>query len=258
MKIAYMGFDLFAVALETLLQSDCEIIKIFTCKVDHESEFNEKVIAMADEKRIPWTDKPVEKEDLAELKEAGCEAVISAGYYYRIPVDEELFMVNIHPSLLPEGRGAWPMPIMILNGYRTGGVTIHKLKAGFDTGDILMTREFPMDSRENLEKMTERICSVIPEMICSLLENFKALYDGAVSQGEGTYWLCPSEKDWVITPAMDAEEADRILRAFYGFECLYRTADHTYRLVRGRIVKNNSEGFPVRGGFIEAEAVKEL
>lgn len=258
MKIAYMGFDLFAVALETLLQSDCEIIKVFTCKVDQEYEFNEKVIAMAEENDIPWTDEPVGREDLVHLKRMGCEAVISAGYYYKIPVDEELLMVNIHPSLLPEGRGAWPMPIMILNGCRKGGVTIHRLENGFDTGDILMTREFPIGNRENLETVTERICSAIPEMICSLLEKFKTLYDGAVSQGEGTYWPCPSEKDWTITPSMDAEKADRILRAFYGFECLYRTMSHTYRLVRGRVVKNNSDGFPVRGGYIEAESVKEL
>ena len=52
-------------------------------------------------------------------------------------MDEKLPMVNIHPALPPKGRGAWPMPVTLLEGLRESGITIHKMTDGFDEGDIL-------------------------------------------------------------------------------------------------------------------------
>lgn len=46
-------------------------------------------------------------------------------------------MVNVHPSLLPELRGAAPVEWAILNGDATTGVTIMQLDAGMDSGPIL-------------------------------------------------------------------------------------------------------------------------
>lgn len=46
-------------------------------------------------------------------------------------------MVNVHPSLLPELRGAAPVEWAILNGDETTGVTIMQLDAGMDSGPIL-------------------------------------------------------------------------------------------------------------------------
>jgi methionyl-tRNA formyltransferase len=46
-------------------------------------------------------------------------------------------MVNVHPSLLPELRGAAPVEWAILNGLETSGVTIMQLDAGMDSGPIL-------------------------------------------------------------------------------------------------------------------------
>lgn len=37
-----------------------------------------------------------------------------------------VMQVNLHPALLPEGRGPWPMPTAILRG-KSSGVTLHKL-----------------------------------------------------------------------------------------------------------------------------------
>ena len=46
-------------------------------------------------------------------------------------------MVNVHPSLLPELRGAAPIEWAILNGAETTGVTIMQLDAEMDAGPIL-------------------------------------------------------------------------------------------------------------------------
>ena len=46
-------------------------------------------------------------------------------------------MVNVHPSLLPELRGAAPVEWAILRGMTATGVTIMVMEAGMDSGPIL-------------------------------------------------------------------------------------------------------------------------
>jgi methionyl-tRNA formyltransferase len=46
-------------------------------------------------------------------------------------------MVNVHPSLLPELRGAAPVEWAILRGTESTGVTIMVMEAGMDSGPIL-------------------------------------------------------------------------------------------------------------------------
>jgi len=46
-------------------------------------------------------------------------------------------MVNVHPSLLPELRGAAPVEWAILNGLEKTGVTIMQMDEGLDSGPIL-------------------------------------------------------------------------------------------------------------------------
>ena len=56
-------------------------------------------------------------------------------------------MVNVHPSLLPELRGAAPVEWAILNGLEQTGVTIMQMDAGLDSGPILhqIPEEIPPD-----------------------------------------------------------------------------------------------------------------
>jgi methionyl-tRNA formyltransferase len=56
-------------------------------------------------------------------------------------------MVNLHPSLLPELRGAAPIEWSIINGLKQTGVTIMQMDAGMDSGPILhhIPEELPPD-----------------------------------------------------------------------------------------------------------------
>lgn len=261
MKIAYAGIDLFYPALEALTGSGCEIIKIYTCETDNETEFNVRVIATAKQHKIPYTTARIRMEDISWLKSQGCEALICAGYYYRIPVDQDLYMVNIHPSLLPVGRGSWPMPQTILQELPESGVTIHKMAKQFDTGDILLQESFPVAKDETLETFMAKIHRLLPGMVLRLLADFESLYANARPQGPGEYWKAPKEKDWTVDDSMDMEQIDKILRAFYGYDCIYKTGNKTYRLLRARTAVNK-EGdgiyLPLNDGYIKADYAEEL
>jgi methionyl-tRNA formyltransferase len=49
-------------------------------------------------------------------------------------------IINLHPSLLPIGRGADPIPWSIIDQQKQG-VTIHMVNSGLDTGVILSQKE---------------------------------------------------------------------------------------------------------------------
>lgn len=260
MKIAYLGIDLLFPVLCSLLDGGCEILKVYTSKTDNVTEFNTAVIHTAIEHGIPYTDQPITETDLRALSEAGCTLLICAGYYDRIPVTEAFPMVNFHPSPLPLGRGAWPMPWIILKEIAVGGVTLHKITEKLDAGDILLQEIFHVEPEETLATYMDKVSALIPGMVERMLKNLSLLLEEARPQGKSTYWPTPTPGQWTVREEMSATEADRILRAFYGYECLYEREGRLTELIGGRVVFGEGRGqeFPLRGGYIEAEKKRDL
>ncbi len=247
MKIAYIGIDLFFPALESLDALGCEIVEIFTCKTDNKTEFNLKIQAFAKEHNIPCQMTRITKEDISRLQEKGCHFAICAGYYFKIPWDTNFPIVNIHPSLLPEGRGSWPMPQTILKGLQKSGVTIHKIAEGFDTGDILLQEEFSLSKDETHESFMGKVYAIIPEMMEKLILNFDEIFKNATPQGDSEYWEAPTLQDMTVTENMTVKEADLILRAFFGYECIYQGSAGNYELIRATAFEYSSNSLPLEG-----------
>ena len=235
MKIAYAGFDLLYPCLEALERAGCTVERVFTYPTDNVYEFNRQVVSFAEKRGIPWTDRRITSQDLQRLWEGGCQALFSAGYLYRIPVDTPLRCVNVHPALLPVGRGPWPMPCTILRGLTESGVTLHKVAAGFDTGDILLQEAFPVTQRDTLETLTETIRTVAPRLAAACAVDLDRLWASAVPQGAGEYWPEPGEEEMVITPEDSARRADRVARAFAGYGFVYRGGGEEQRILRGEV-----------------------
>ena len=57
----------------------------------------------------------------------------------------KLGCINMHPSLLPKGRGQGPSTWPIVYGDTETGQTIHYLDEGIDSGDIIAQRAIPID-----------------------------------------------------------------------------------------------------------------
>lgn len=258
MRIAYIGIDLFFPALQKLVECDNEIIEIFTCKTDNVTEFNIDIIKFANDNNIPYTLNRITITDFVRLKEKGCEAVICAGYYYKIPVYDDIPTVNIHPTLLPYGRGSWPMPYDILNDQKTGGVTIHKVTDGFDEGDILLQKSFDISPEETHETLMKKVYSALEEMLPVLMNDFVRLYKNATPQlNGGVYLPAPNKSMYTVSYDMDVLTADKILRAFYGYECYYVDKNHNeYLILKGRATlgtektADNVHKYQLKNGYI--------
>ena len=157
------------------------------------------------------------------------------------------------------------MPVAILRRKRESGVTIHKITEQFDQGDILLQASFLLDADETHQTYMEKVYQKLPDLLGQLLTKKDELWEKAVPQTGGEYWAAPDEKDYTVDSDMTAEQADLILRAFFGYICIYRNRDgyneEMYEVTEGRAVKRKRTSHDImclRDGVIEAINIRKI
>ena len=87
--------------------------------------------------------------------------IVVAGYGKLIPPHwlefPKVMAVNVHPSLLPQYRGAFPAEWAILNMEKETGVTLVKMSAEFDKGDIIAQKKLAIDSNDTRETLYKKL-----------------------------------------------------------------------------------------------------
>ena len=81
-----------------------------------------------------------------------------------------LGMVNVHQGRLPDYRGMPPGFWELYNGEPSAGVTLHRVAAGLDTGEILCQQTISIRSDETLESLQSRLESAVLERIGGWIE----------------------------------------------------------------------------------------
>jgi methionyl-tRNA formyltransferase len=105
------------------------------------------------------------------------DVLVSAAFPRLIP--QELLAlpkygaVNMHPSVLPAGRGPNPARL-VYEGAETIGATLHRTEADFDTGAVLSVRERPvpaeLSGRTLLAGWIELLAEVFEEGIARVVD----------------------------------------------------------------------------------------
>jgi methionyl-tRNA formyltransferase len=110
-----------------------------------------------------------EEQFLEELRRLRPDLIAVAAYGQILPktiLDLPRFgCLNVHTSLLPKYRGAAPIQWAILNDERETGVTIMKMNAGLDTGDILSQQSTPIHADDNSETLHDRLAKLGAELL---------------------------------------------------------------------------------------------
>src|SRR6516164_1668860 len=105
----------------------------------------------------------------AQLTEAAPDVIVVVGYGRIIPawmLELPRFgNINLHASLLPKYRGAAPIQWAIANGESVTGVTIMRLDAGLDTGDMLMQAEEPIRPDDTAVTLGPRLAHAGAELM---------------------------------------------------------------------------------------------
>jgi methionyl-tRNA formyltransferase len=152
---------------------------------------------------------------MQSLVNDGVELFFSAEYPWKIPLPNELrYAVNVHPTLLPEGRGPTPLPIILLEQSKHAGVTLHKLSDEFDRGDILLQKAIGLDEKDTFDSLSNKVSKQTNELLTNLLSDLAVYYQHSQVQENGSDWPKLSKSQQTLDWQRTTEEVLKTIRAF--------------------------------------------
>ncbi len=80
--------------------------------------------------------------------------------------------LNVHASLLPKYRGSNPIQYALRNGDKVTGITLMEMVKECDAGNYFAQVEIPIDDKDNLTSMEDKI----KVYACELIEKYLPLY----------------------------------------------------------------------------------
>lgn len=126
--------------------------------------------------------------------------------------------LNLHPSLLPAGRGPAPRFWAFRHGHEQGGVTVHALTAALDAGPILRQAAFDLPDGITGATFDARAAALGGAL---LAEAVQAVAGGTAQPmpqdpARASYDPWPAAADYLITPDRPARWAYNFIRGVAG------------------------------------------
>jgi methionyl-tRNA formyltransferase len=157
---------------------------------------------------------------ISELHELKPDLIVVVAYGQILPqsiLDLPKFgCVNVHTSLLPKYRGASPIQSAILNDETETGVTIMKMDAGMDTGEILSQARTPILPQDNSQTLHDRLAQIGAELLVETIPDYVAgkILSQPQNNSEASHTAKIKKEDGKIDWNLSAQEILNRLRAF--------------------------------------------
>ena len=251
MKIIFAGTPEFAAtALAALLETEHDIVAVYT-QPDRKAGRGQKLTASAVKQLAlahnlpiyqPLHFKASTEEGLAtqqQLARLNADVMVVAAYGLILPqavLDLPKYAcLNIHGSLLPRWRGAAPIQRAIATGDIETGVTIMKMAAGLDTGDMLFKTFCPITAEDTSATLHDKLAIQGAEAICTVLTSeatLKDYLDQREVQDEAftVYAQKLSKAEAQIDWTQPAIDIDRNIRAFNPWPVAFTLIDENNNL----------------------------
>jgi methionyl-tRNA formyltransferase len=227
MRVVFLGSPPFAVpVLRDVCASRHSVLALVT-RPDKPKGRGQRVAAsplveLAREKNVPVLQPASAREPsfVAELRALAPDVLLVASYG-EILKRELLELaphgaLNVHASLLPRHRGASPIQAALLAGDRETGVSIQRMVAKLDEGDVLLSLATPIGEHEHSGELLERLAPLgadVAVRALDLLERGDARFtpqDPALA----TYAKKIEKEDGRVDWSLPAETIVRRVRAF--------------------------------------------
>ena len=161
------------------------------------------------------------------------------------------FCINLHSSLLPKYRGAAPINRAILNGDTVSGVTTIIMDKGMDTGDILLTKEIPIELNDDAKSLHDKLAEEGAELVLETLSRLKKNKIFPVSQNSGIASYAPKLKkeESLIDWQQDAKSIFNKIRGLTpwpGTHTLYK--GKRLGILKGEVLSGDPADHP---GYVE-------
>jgi methionyl-tRNA formyltransferase len=124
------------------------------------------------------------RQDVVEvLNKIDYGLALIAGFSFIIPAEvlnapkNNLRHLVLHPSLLPDLRGASPIQTALLKGYQQTGICLFKIEAAVDSGEIIVCKKLAIDSGDNYQTLEKKMALAGAKIF---QENYLAYLKGEV------------------------------------------------------------------------------
>lgn len=183
MKFVFFGTDHFAVTvLENLKNKNLHPALIVTtpdqARDRHLKLTPPPVKIWAEQNQIPYLQPTKLKEPslIETLRSETYDFFLVASYGKIIPPVVLSLpahgVLNIHPSLLPQYRGAAPLQMAILNGDEETGVTIMQVDEEMDHGPILAQKVYPLTPNTTFITLRDDLAQLGVEILAEILPDY--------------------------------------------------------------------------------------
>jgi len=135
--------------------------------------------------------------------------------------------LNIHGSLLPKYRGASPISEAILSGDEETGITIMKMSAGMDEGDVITNYQLPITNEDTTGSLTERMAELGAKAIVETIPGWISGELKATPQNDAEATICRkiTKEDGHIDWSLPATQIERMVRAYNPWPTAYSYID---------------------------------
>lgn len=116
--------------------------------------------------------------------------------------------INVHGSLLPKYRGASPIQSTLLNNDKETGITIMKMDATMDTGNMIDILRFRIPFQWTTKDLIAEMEKIGPNFLNNTLRKYGKKLLGEVAQQEQKASYCGKieKESWLIDPRNDTIE----------------------------------------------------
>lgn len=162
------------------------------------------------------------------LKQINPELIVVAAFGQILPqsvLDIPIHgCINVHGSLLPEYRGAAPMQYAILDGKTETGVTIMKMEASLDTGDMISSAKTEID-RKDIVELSEELAELGANLAAEAVKQIERGQETYTKQDDSlsSYAHMISKEDGYTDFNASAVSIDNKIRAFKAWPGTYTT-----------------------------------
>lgn len=158
--------------------------------------------------------------------------------------------INVHASLLPRWRGAAPIQAAILAGDADTGVTIMKMDAGIDTGDILSQVTTPITADDTAGTLSTRLAVMGAQLLMDTLPGYITGSVQPMPQNveQSTYAPMLKKEDGELKFDRPAAQLERLVRAFQPWPSAYFFVNNEMvKVFKACVLENNNLANGQRG-----------
>jgi methionyl-tRNA formyltransferase len=202
MKIIFFGSDDFAAAhLRALLDSKQQLLAVVTQPDRAKGRGLQvepslvKTMAVAAKLAVLQPENLKDKSFVEQVKGYSCDLFVVIAYGRILP--SELLQVpyagaiNVHGSLLPKYRGAAPINWAIINGDSETGISIIKMNAAMDAGDVISQAKIKIEDSDTAVTLRAKMAEAGKALLLKTIDSLEKKTSTLTVQDSRAVTLAP-------------------------------------------------------------------